>query len=1254
MKDRTLKIVISLGLSAVAVIMLLLLLDSRSARAQSTGPDLDNSAKYAPPEVATGDTFTYTIAVVNTSLTTDALSTTMSDTFPTGVSYVSGTLYATAGTFTSTASGVEWSGVVSASSRVTITFAVTATALPGEQITNTAIISDAALSAPLTRTAVTRIAQTDLSASHKRAAVDRFPEGEVVDYEVVIQNSGGADVLSATMSDTIPTGVAYVPGSAWATDGVVTDTASAIEWSGTVASGSAVTVSFAVTVTAPAGDAITNTAIISDAALDAPVVVSVTNPVIPYVNFDFTKVVTPTIAEPGDTLTYTLRFTNTGRATATDTQLVDWIPDHTTYNGDAVASRAGLVSSTTAITWTGDLDVSVGVTITFSVQIDNAYHGFITNTAVLSQTYLPQAIERQVVATGIPILSLRKRVLSPGPPAPVGPGKLLTYKLTVQNDGSIASGLLITDRLPVSTTFHSSDGVFVTSTGVVSWTPAITLATGEEATFTFTVQVSPTVVSGTVIVNDDYRVTCAEGAYAVGRARQTDVRDPILHITKWTTPNPPGANRALTYKIGVYNDGSLATDLVITDVVPAQAGVITYTRGGTYDPATDLVTWTWPSLAFGKSKVFTYAVEVGNVPSGTEIVNGSYEVSCSEGITAAGGPLTSTVEPPILETSYKYADPIAVQPGASLDFIIVLQNTGASNAIGATVTDTYRVSTATFQSWDASSGVVVCAGSPEQVCTWDGDILHDQAVYITLTTKINADLQEVDLVNRAYITDDLLSETHIVSTTAKVTNYPALALSKSDEPDPVAPGRFITYTLTVENEGLPTDETVVLTDTIPANATYLDSDGNYITATDVVTWALPKLAAGDSVQRMFVVWVDDVPDETSIYNDDYWVNCGNCLSPTYGVTVTTLAKLPLQASKEVTPGLVRAGELLTFTIAVENVFGETARQTTISDTIPAHTDYVAGSLSYPFGTASDEAAIQAQGYFTWSGDIPPYETAVVTFQAQVKSSFTYGEIKNTAVVSQANLVYRPLTVTAKANVSTKPILELTKEPSAATIEPLSRLTYTLHLTNAGREAADIVITDSLPLHTNYVESTGGDQGGTLITEPTEIVSWTWPVLEFGDRISVTLVVSVSNVPSGTQIVNDDYVATCDEGVSTLGDPVTTTVYVAVPPTEPNVVAISPDEMLNLWPLTTIITGSDFVGTPEAALDGETLAVTWVDSSTLEATVPAGMAPGIYDLTVTNDDELGAPFDVLTDAFTVTNQIDHFAFSPIPTQTAGLP
>jgi uncharacterized repeat protein (TIGR01451 family) len=114
-----------------------------------------------------------------------------------------------------------------------------------------------------------KISQPDFSSSTKEASGTTISPGDVLTYTIVASNTGTEDASAARLSDPIPAHTAYVTGSA-RTDppgsGLLTETASAIEWSGPVAASEAVTLTFQVTVNpgAAEGTEITNTVAISD------------------------------------------------------------------------------------------------------------------------------------------------------------------------------------------------------------------------------------------------------------------------------------------------------------------------------------------------------------------------------------------------------------------------------------------------------------------------------------------------------------------------------------------------------------------------------------------------------------------------------------------------------------------------------------------------------------------------------------------------------------------------------------------------------------------------------------------------------------------------------------------------------------------------------------------------------------------------------------------------------------------------------
>jgi uncharacterized repeat protein (TIGR01451 family) len=130
-------------------------------------------------------------------------------------------------------------------------------------------------------------------------------------------------------------------------------------------------------------------------------------------------------------------------------------------------------------------------------------------------------------------------------------------------------------------------------------------------------------------------------------------------------------------------------------------------------------------------------------------------------------------------------------------------------------------------------------------------------------------------------------------------------------PAQVNPGGLLTYTITVENAlGFALDD-VLVTDTVPANATFayaLDGGGE---SGGVVTWSVASLSHLDSITVRFAVTASS--SITTITNADYAVAAANFITPTAGAPVLTIvdhmmAIHHIQAAGHVSPLVGRVVE----------------------------------------------------------------------------------------------------------------------------------------------------------------------------------------------------------------------------------------------------------------------------------------------------------------------------------------------------------
>jgi uncharacterized repeat protein (TIGR01451 family) len=100
--------------------------------------------------------------------------------------------------------------------------------------------------------------------TQKSASTSTAIHGQIVTYTVDVQNDLGPISASVHVTDEIPVGLSYVPGTLTATTGTVTDAAApTLRWTGILTPTPAVTITYAVTVSARAPQMITNTATIS-------------------------------------------------------------------------------------------------------------------------------------------------------------------------------------------------------------------------------------------------------------------------------------------------------------------------------------------------------------------------------------------------------------------------------------------------------------------------------------------------------------------------------------------------------------------------------------------------------------------------------------------------------------------------------------------------------------------------------------------------------------------------------------------------------------------------------------------------------------------------------------------------------------------------------------------------------------------------------------------------------------------------------
>ena len=269
--SATTKVVLAV-LAAAAVLLLTLVVIAAPA-----SPDFSTSYKTAPYYAKQGDVITYTIVAVNTGGPVENV--VLSDTLPSGVYSVPITCtYVYLGEIWACESLDQmWGGGVHFPTgyRITTTLAVTVTEVATGSaylpLQNYAYLSwDGAQQAISATTNVVGVVP-DFASSYKTGP--RFADaGDVITYTIVAVNAGEG-VEGVVLSDTLPSGVSFVPGSCTYTSGGAPSPCGSLSqmWQEDLGAGGSITTTFAVTVNAGTlWLPLTNTAYLSWGGVEHP------------------------------------------------------------------------------------------------------------------------------------------------------------------------------------------------------------------------------------------------------------------------------------------------------------------------------------------------------------------------------------------------------------------------------------------------------------------------------------------------------------------------------------------------------------------------------------------------------------------------------------------------------------------------------------------------------------------------------------------------------------------------------------------------------------------------------------------------------------------------------------------------------------------------------------------------------------------------------------------------------------------------
>ena len=226
------------------------------------------------------------------------------------------------------------------------------------------------------------------------------------------------------------------------------------------------------------------------------------------------------------------------------------------------------------------------------------------------------------------------------------------------------------------------------------------------------------------------------------------------------------------------------------------------------------------------------------------------------------------------------------------------------------------------------------------------------------------------------------------------------------------------------------------------------------------------------------------------------------------------------------PAMVMPGGWITYTILYSNTGVNDAHEVIITDVLPEHTSYVADTSGLPCPACTPGAT----GILTWAvGTMTPTDGLSFFLVLQVDAGAPLGSLlTNTVEIATPDLEVTTTNNSAQFVAGISP-LDLVVSKAGPTYGIVGReLVYTITLENRGvAEAANVLLTDTLPLSTTYVS----DDSGISPTCDSGVCVWSFGDVPSSTLLTFHLTVTVDSGAVGGTVLTNSVEASTD----TVGD-----------------------------------------------------------------------------------------------------------------------
>ncbi|MDA2405371.1 cell surface protein [Bacillus cereus] len=878
----------------------------------------------------------------------------------------------------------------------------------------------------------------------------------------------------------------------------------------------------------------------------------------------------------GQDITYTVTITNGGNVSATNVIFTDLIPDGTSFEPNSFTLNGTSIPNADIITGVpiGDIAPNESVIVAFHI-IANEIPPInpLTNQASVSFQHIVNPanppVSKNIISNNVTtkIESAILNTIKIGDKTFATIGDTITYTTTITNTGNIpANNAIFSDPLPSWTQFVAGsvivDGTPLPSASIINGVGINTINPNQTVTIIFQVQIvsNPTTFTPELqnlgFVNFQYNVgnaLLAQPGNVETNVFVTSINTAILSAVK--TANTAFANigDTITYTVSIQNNGNTnATNVNFSDPVPTGTTFVENSfavNGSTIPGANPNNGVNIGTVSAGSSLTVTFQVIVTSTPPSNPITNVA-SIQYAFIVDPASPPVTGTINSNSASTQINNAT-----------VTTVLQANRSIVSIGDVIT--YTASLTNTGNFPANS-VLLINGVPEGALfvpnsvTLNGISLPDASPTLGIPVGIIAPGDSATITFQflassippqgAIINQALTSYTYIVdpsqppvtatssSNTVNTAVVDAsLSVIKSTDSLVQSTDGTITYTVVVQNNGNTTANTVTLTDLVPEGTAFIP---NSVTINSVsvpganpnVGIPLNSIAPSENVTVTFQVIVQSIPSVNPISNTariDYTF-IADPTAPIISRTITSnpaftqISDATILSLKAVNAPQATTGDILTYTITLENTGNIPAANLIFSDTIPQDTTFVENSFTLNGTTilgANPNVGVTLP-------TLAANDTHLISFQILINDSFSRESITN-----QSNTTYTiqpypgqpPITETSTSNIVitnfVQAQLTITKTSNPTTVDIGGTILYISEVKNIGNvDAINIVFTDSIPAGTTFVPDSVTING---VLQPGLNPENGIPIGTIPANSSKTILfqVQTNNPPTETEIVN---------------------------------------------------------------------------------------------------------------------------------------